>query len=133
MKRVIVGSEMPVESEDAIFGMTNVRGVNVVTEPYGLDFSFYFSSKEGVPHGIRVKPIFDPSKMRKNLAGNLELHGDWKYTPGENDRKVSHSKMLRMIDFFRKYKVLFAAVWEEQLVDTLERLVRKHHPFNMND
>ena len=116
---------MPVESDDAIFGMANVRGQYVVTEPYDLDFSFYFSSKEGVSHGIRVKPIFDRARMKRSLAGNLELHGDWKYTPGDNDRKVSHSKMLRMIDFFRKYKVLFAAVWEEQLnEDTLQDFFR---------
>ncbi|MCM1222566.1 MAG: hypothetical protein NC548_49670 [Lachnospiraceae bacterium] len=109
MKRVILSSE------DAIFSMSNLRGMHVVTEPEGLDFSFYYSSKAEVNHGIRVKPIFNPTKMKRELAGVLELHSGWMYTPGREDTKVSYSRVWRMKDFFRKYKVLFSAVWEEQL------------------
>uniref|UniRef100_UPI0025A5A9D9 hypothetical protein n=1 Tax=uncultured Allobaculum sp. TaxID=1187017 RepID=UPI0025A5A9D9 len=87
-------------NEDAIFSMSNLRGMHIVTEPEGLDFSFYFSSKVGMNHGIRVKPIFDSSRMKMGLAGTLELHGDWKFTPGKNDVNVSSKRVNRMKNFF---------------------------------
>lgn len=97
---------------DSIFGMSTIRG-NKVKVPNKLPFSFYFSARNG-KHGIRVKPIWNPDRMNIEDAGNLELHGEWIYTPGRNDNPSS--KDIRyMIGFFRKYKVLFSAVWEGEL------------------
>ena len=99
-----------------ILCMANIRGKRV-KEPHKLNFSFYFSGKNS-SHGIRVKPIFNPDKMMINKAGNLELHSDWTYTPGEDDTHISSSDIREMKEFFRKYLILFAAVWDLQLPDT---------------
>ena len=100
-----------VRTYEPIMCMSNLRG-NMVKVPGKLDFSFYFSSRDGNNHGIRVKPLFNPERMRENLAGNLELHGDYDYTPGPDDTNVPSSKVSEMRNFFRYYKVLFAGVWE---------------------
>lgn len=98
--------------------MSNVTG-KYVKNPEKLDFSFYYSTKDGVNHSIRVKPVFNPEKISRSTIGNLELHGDWKYTPGKSDTSVSSSRINKMTEFFKTYKVLFAAVWEEQLPEDL--------------
>lgn len=105
--------EYETEEENDIFCMSNVRGCKVAV-PHKLPFSFYFSTRES-SHAIRVKPVFNPNKMSRSSFGTLELHGDWKYTPGPDDKNVSQKQIREMKQFFRDYKVLFAAVWEEEL------------------
>lgn len=111
MKRLIV-------SDEKIFCMSNVTG-KYVKNPERLNFSFYYSSKSGVKHGIRVKPVFNPEKISKSEMGNLELHGSWEFTPGNSDKSVNTSDINKMKNFFKTYKVLFAAVWEEQVPEDL--------------
>lgn len=65
---------------DDIFGMSNLRGKYVKTDK--IDFSFYFSMQKA-SHAIRVKVSFNPSKVKETDFGVLELHGDWKFTPGK--------------------------------------------------
>lgn len=123
MKRLIRTSQ-------DIFAMSNVRGRYVVN-PEQLDFSFYFSSGAGVDHSIRVKPVFDPEKLKVSLTGTLKLCDDWEYEPGPNDIKVSQKRINRMKQFFRQYLVLFAAVWDEQMQDaTLEDYFKGQISFN---
>ena len=95
-----------------IFCMSNLRGKDIKIE--NVSFSFYFSSRES-SHAIRVKPMFNPNRVSKSAFGTLELHGDWKYTPGPNDKNVSKHQISEMKNFFKKYKVLFAAVWNDVL------------------
>lgn len=97
--------------------MANVVGNYVKIEPSRLPFSFHFCGKNAVhqQHGIRVKVLWNPSKAPSNADGYFELHGDYeyksgshKYFPNTDERKIARK-------FFKKYKVLFAAVWEEVL------------------
>ena len=103
-------------NSDAILCMSNIRGVRV-RNPRRLNFSFYFSSGEGVSHSIRVKPMFNPDKLRASLTGTLKLCDDWEYIPGQNDRSVSERDVDEMKNFFRNYIVLFCAVWDGKLDD----------------
>lgn len=102
-------------SRDEILCMSNVRGNKIKVEK-NIPFSFYFSGQQG-EHSIRVKPMFNPQKLRDNLTGVLELYGDWKYTPGPEDKSVSNKEIDQMKQFFRKYLVLFAATWDRQIDD----------------
>lgn len=95
--------------------MANVRGYKVRIQK-NLPFSFYFSASQG-EHSIRVKPMFNPSKLRDDLVGTLKLCDDWEYTPGPDDHAVSKKDIDKMKKFFRKYLVLFAAVWDRQLME----------------
>lgn len=99
-----------------ILCMSNVRGRYVVN-PGKLPFSFYFSSGAGMPHSIRVKPVFNPDRLVSSLTGTLKLCDDWEYIPGKNDTGVSSKDINDMKEFFREYIVLFCAVWDEQLSD----------------
>ena len=110
MKRLLYHSK----NHEDIFAMSNVVG-KFVKNPNKLPFSFYFSQKGDNKHGIRVKPMFNPNKLSVRLCGNLELHSNWNYTPGPDDKNISSKQIKQMKDFFRTYKVLFAAVWEEEL------------------
>lgn len=102
--------------DDAIMCMSNIRG-RKVKNPGQLPFSFYFSNKNS-NHEIRVKPVFNPDKMLFSKTGNLELYGDWNYTPGPDDKRISNKDITSMKSFFRRYIVLFCAVWDEQLTDS---------------
>lgn len=108
MKRLIKSSE-------DVFCMSNVRGI-YVKHPYRLPFSFYFSSGQG-DHEIRVKPIFNPSRMIATKAGTLMLHSDWEFTPGSDDKHISPKDKKIMFSFFRQYILLFCMVWDEQMSD----------------
>lgn len=101
--------------EHDIFCMANLRGKDICV-PHKLPFSFFFSERES-SHAIRVKPVFNPNKISKSSFGTLELHGNWEYTPGPDDKNVSNKQIREMKDFFKTYKVLFAAVWEGKLYD----------------
>lgn len=96
--------------------MANVIGNKVKVE-YKLPFSFYFCDKDAVhqQHAIRAKILWNPSKAPSNADGYMELHGDYKYTISSHKYKPISKELSLARDFFRKYKVLFAAVWEEKL------------------
>ena len=98
--------------------MANVRGVDVATD-YRLPFSFYFSTKEAVrnQHGIRAKIIWNPSKAPADADGFMELQGDYEYVMDSHKYKPTTKELKIARDFFKKYKVLFAAVWEGKLYD----------------
>lgn len=100
---------------DIVMCMSNVRG-NKVRVQKNLPFSFYFSASQG-KHDIRVKPMFNPEKLRDDLVGTLKLCDDWEYTPGPNDKDVDAKDVVKMKKFFRTYLVLFAATWDRQLTD----------------
>lgn len=102
------------EDFDDIFGMSNLRGKYVKTDK--INFSFYFSMKKA-SHAIRVKVSFNDAKINESDFGVLELHGDWKFTPGRNDKDVSSKDIRNMKAFFVKYKVLFAAVWNKEIYE----------------
>ena len=104
--------------EDYLIEMSNVRG-RYVKQPYQLPFSFYFSSGAGVPHSIRVKPVFNPEKLKRSETGTLKLCDDWEFTPGVNDGSVATTLVQEMKSFFKKYIVLFCAVWDEQMQDAV--------------
>ena len=97
--------------------MANVRGMDV-EEPENLPFSFYFSSKSVVhnQHGIRVKITWNPIKAL-NADGYMELHGNYDYVAGSHKYIPTRRQLYDAEMFFKKYKVLFAAVWEEILYD----------------
>ena len=96
--------------------MANVRGNDVKTD-YRLPFSFYFSDHLAVHnvHGIRVKILWNPSKAPADADGYLELHGDYIYISGSHKYKPTEKDLGIARSFFKKYKVLFAAVWENKL------------------
>lgn len=105
-----------IKSTEDIMCMANLLGRDIRV-PNPLPFSFYFSTKNSI-HGIRVKPVFNPEKMSADLVGTLKLCDDWEYIPGKNDSAVDGKSIRRMKAFFRKYKVLFEAVWCKQLQET---------------
>ena len=102
-------------NSDTIMCMSNVRG-NKVRVQKNLPFSFYFSASQG-EHSIRVKPMFNPFKLKDDLVGTLKLCDDWEYIPGPDDGSVSDKDIAKMKKFFRTYLVLFAATWDRQLAD----------------
>ena len=109
-------------NDNYLFEMANMRG-KYVKVPHRLDFSFYFFTKDTVEskelvHGLRVKPVFNPEKISPSQVGVLKLHSDWEYIPGENDINVNSKHVKKMKEFFKTYKVLFAAVWEKVLDET---------------
>ena len=99
-----------IHSAEAVFAMSNVRGRYIKVEN-DIPFSFYYSPRNS-SHGPRVKVIFNPDRMKQNLAGNLMLCDDWSFTPGRNDTHVSSKQISEMKDFFRKYLILFLLVWD---------------------
>lgn len=109
MKRLIYSS-------DTILCMSNVRGARV-KRPSALPFSFYFSAKDGVSHGPRVKPSFNPEKLRMDQAGTLKLCDDWEYIPGKDDTGISMRQIQEMKAFFRANIVLFCLVWDLHVSD----------------
>lgn len=94
--------------------MATVRGNYVKTD--NINFSFYFSDKTECNHAIRVKIKWNPAKVSGSLDGYVELHGDYKYVQSpSSDARPSGRDIVMMQQFFYKYKVLFAAVWEMKL------------------
>lgn len=66
--------------DEEIRPMANVRGKRVKTDK--IDFSFYFSSKYGINHAIRVKIRFDPARItHEDFDGYMELHGNYGWIP----------------------------------------------------
>lgn len=106
------------EPSAVLMEMANVRGIDTAIEKH-LPFSFYFSSKKAAhgQHGIRLKVIWNPSKAPEDADGYFELHGDYKYESGSHKYHPSADERKVARTFCRKYKVLFAAVWEGILYD----------------
>lgn len=98
--------------EDVLMEMANVRGRDVKTV-LGLPFSFFFSDKHAVhsSHGVGVKLLWNPSRAPHEADGYMELHGNYDYIQASKT-KPSAKELDTARSFFRKYKVLFAAVWE---------------------
>lgn len=96
--------------------MANVMGNKVVVE-HRLPFSFHFCDKNAIhgQHAIRVKILWNPSKAPNDADGYMELHGDYKYIIGSHKYKPTGKELQIAREFFKKYKVLFAAVWERVL------------------
>lgn len=115
MYRMIVDSSFE-DEKSPVLGMSNMLDRNI-KNPHNLPFSFFFSTSEGVSHGPRVKPIFDPNKLRISEAGTLKLCDDWEYIPGRRDSHVSSKEIRKMKEFFRDYLVLFLAVWQFEIED----------------
>lgn len=99
--------------------MANIIGNDIKVDDK-LPFSFYISSKSAVhgQHGIRAKIIWNPSKAPANADGYMELHGDYEYTISSHKYKPSGKELKIARSFFKKYKILFASVWEEKLDPT---------------
>lgn len=104
-----------------LFEMSNIRGKFVKIED--LDFSFYYSSKDNVnnQHGIRVKICWNREKIDASMIdGYLELHGDYKYKSSPHPTfKPDSVDIATARYFFKRYKVLFAAVWEKVLDENI--------------
>ena len=92
--------------------MANVVGKYVKTDD--INFSFFFSDKSEVSHGIRAKVKWNREKLSGGSDGYFELHGDYPYVSSKSIY-VDESRISEARKFFRKYKVLFAAVWEFKL------------------
>lgn len=97
--------------------MASVVGNKVKLE-VGLPFSFHFCDRGAVhsQHGIRAKILWNPSKAPSSADGYIELHGSYEYTAGSHKYRPTAKELQVARDFFKKYKVLFAAAWEEVLV-----------------
>ena len=102
--------------EDMLLEMANVIGRYVTVDE--IDFSFYFGSKDAVngQHGIRAKICWNKSKIMKSFDGYMELHGDYKYISAKNSNNTPSSYDIYAARyFFKRYKALFSAVWENKL------------------
>lgn len=97
--------------EDLLMEMSNVRGRDCKVED--INFSFYFSPAQG-SHSIRAKVLWNRDRMTGSPDGCFELFGDYKYRPYRRTL-VSEQEIANARRFFRKYKVLFAACWENVL------------------
>ena len=104
------------EPSAVLMEMANVVGNDVVLE-YRLPFSFHFCNKQAVhqQHGIRLKVIWNPAKAPENADGYIEMHGNYDYVSGSHKYKPDSKEKTFLRDFCKKYKVLFAAVWECKL------------------
>lgn len=101
--------------KDVLMEMANVRGKRVV-HPGKLPFSFYFSDKYVVHqvHRIGVKLFWNSDRALRDADGYMELHGGYNYVQ-LGGKKPSAKDVAQAREFFRTFKVLFAAVWEDVL------------------
>ena len=101
--------------EDLLMKMANLRGKDVKIED--INFSIYFSPKQTDQHSIRIKVLWNRERMNSgNFDGVLYLHGDYEYKQNPNaDNKPDMYDIFELRYFAKRYKVLFAAVWENKL------------------
>ena len=77
------------------------------------DFSFWFDPKtDKIKHAIRVKICWDIARFNEETSYSLALHGEYKYKHSPKAPRVSKKRIDNAIEFFKRRKVLFAAVWE---------------------
>lgn len=101
-------------AEDLLLEMANMTGRKVKTDE--INFSFYFSRKNASRHGIRLKVFWDKQYINDDKSGYIELHGNYEYSQDPKQKYKPKSYMIDTLRYFaRKYKVLFAAVWENVL------------------
>lgn len=95
--------------------MANFVGDSIVVDK--VPFSFFISDKSVArgKHAIRAKIIWNSSKAPHDADGYLMLHGDYEYVSGSHKYKPTTKELQIARNFFKKYKVLFAAVWEQVL------------------
>lgn len=104
--------------ENILLEMANVLGKNVKTD--NIDFSFFFSSKLRASHAIRVKVIWNRDSTKGgSIDGYFEMHGNYEYVSSPDSKKIKEKYINGAREFFKKYKVLFAAVWEDQLEESI--------------
>ena len=97
--------------------MANITGKYMRIED--IDFSFYYSRKNS-SHSIRLKINWNRETMTGDDEGYIELHDDYKYYQSPKLKKKKEADIATVRYFAKKYKVLFAAVWECKLdADTL--------------
>lgn len=100
------------KESDILLEMANIRGKDVRIED--IDFSLFFSRKYS-NHGCRVRICWNKEKMT-NDTGNMEAHGEYKYYQDASCKYKPDAVDISTARYFvKKYKVLFAAVWEEKL------------------
>ena len=102
-------------NEDILWEMANARGIRVKIDD--INFSFHFLTKSEMRHAIRVKITWNREKISNgNFDGYIEAHGDYRYYQSSKSKSHPSKKEVdRARMFVRKYKVLFAAVWEKKL------------------
>ena len=90
--------------------MTRITAEKVKSD--NIDFSFYYATKVEMQYGIRVKIVWNHSRLTQ--LDTLELHGKYGYNIRDprKQNNVSAERLNKAREFFKKYKVLFAAVWE---------------------
>lgn len=100
--------------EEYLMEMANLRGKDIKIET--VNFSIYFSPK-GHRHGIKLKVLWNRDNMKGSIVdGILELHGNYKYTKSTNAINYCSEKDIdNLRNFAKKYKVIFAGVWENAL------------------
>ena len=80
-----------------------------------INFSFFYAVKGGVQHNIGVKICWNRERLGSVFDGTMDLRGEYKYTHSCEGAKPSSKDISAARDFFKKYKVLFSAVWEGYL------------------
>lgn len=119
----VYGEEEELE-EDLLLEMANLVGRRVKTD--SITFSLYFSRKNASRHAIRVKVYWDRQNISEDKCGYMELHGDYRYSQSPSQKYIPKNYMVDTLRYFvKKYKVLFAAVWEGALgEDSLQEYFR---------
>lgn len=115
MHFICIKEDSDLLNEDVLWEMANARGKWVKTD--NINFSFHFLTKNEMRHAIRVKITWDREKISNgNFDGYIEAHGDYRYYQSPKSKAHPSKKEIdRARMFVRKYKVLFAAVWEKKL------------------
>lgn len=119
---------MIIKSRENLFEMSNIVGKYVKLD--NVNFSFHFSSKDEVHdrHGIRVKICWNREHLT-NDKSVMYLHGNYNYVPCKNS-PADNNDINEAREFFKKYKVLFAAVWEKVMnADPLEDYLKGYLSF----
>ena len=94
--------------------LCNMTGKFVLIEY--INFSFEFAIKSNVRHkAIQVVINWNRDRLSGTKDGYMNLWGNYKYVRYEYGQDASNEEISEARDFFMKYKVLFAAVWECKL------------------
>ena len=110
----IWSEELELNEDIALLEMANVLGSRCKIED--IDFTFYLSTKLGMKHGIRVKIIWNADHFDKDKLGYIQAHGDYKYGQDPSQKFKPKSYDIDTARYLvKRYKVLFAAVWEMKL------------------
>ena len=113
LKEIISGKPVRSVILSDLTEMANMVGKKIITDD--VNFSFYFSNKNEVNHGIRAKVKWNKEHLTGSTDGYFELHGNYNYVQSMDGKIPKQSDIQLARKFFKKYKVLFAAVWENCL------------------